>query len=376
MAKVRRYDSGTLAKPVKEANGWLRVDAYLTRTGVFAYQNADGTRRLEYRPPDEVFRPDSMSSFTALPFTNDHPPEVLDATNTKKYQAGHLIGAPVQDGDKMRASILVTDADTIAAMEAGKNQISNGYFCDLEETPGLAPDGQRYDAVQKNIVGNHVALVDFGRAGSDVRARMDAADAVMVPSENDSPITAVSAQPAQGARTMKLKIDGIEFDVADAAGQAFEKQLAALNVKADAAKADADKAAARADALAKELETVKAELTAAPEKVRAEITARAQLEASVRKVCGASTKVDGVDAKELRKLIAGTAAPEGVTLDDKSDAYLDALVDLALKKADEKSEVEQVVASTKQVEHQPAKPKDLYEAATDVFKRASEQARK
>jgi hypothetical protein len=45
---------------------------------------------------------------------------VLDASNTKKFQVGHLDGAPVQDGERMRARILVTDAATIADMERGK----------------------------------------------------------------------------------------------------------------------------------------------------------------------------------------------------------------------------------------------------------------
>lgn len=43
-----------------------------------------------------------------------------------------------------------------------------GYFCDYELTPGTF-NGIHYDAVQRNIRGNHIALVEEGRMGSDVR---------------------------------------------------------------------------------------------------------------------------------------------------------------------------------------------------------------
>lgn len=359
----------------------MRVDAFLARTGVQAYRKPDGSTRLEYRPPDEVFKADSLRSFEAVPFTNDHPPEPLDATNTKRYQVGHLVGAPKQDGDRMRASILVTDADTVALMEGGKLEISNGYFCDLEESPGVSPDGQRYDCVQRGIVGNHVALVDQGRAGPSVRARMDAADAEMVPSHTE-PIPQASAPEI---RTVKIKFDVVEVEVADALAPAVEKHLASLAAKADAAKAEAEKAAAkadaeaaRADALKVDLEAAKKQVAEAPAKVRAELTARVALEQSVRKVCGAETKTDGVDDKGLRKLIAATQAPVDVKLDEKSDAYLEALCDLAVKKADEASSVADVVASTLPIDAQKTpdnKPKTVEEVAAEMFRRGSTVAK-
>jgi hypothetical protein len=35
-------------------------------------------------------------------------------------------------------------------------------------TPGVSPQGEKYDGVMRDIVGNHVALVKEGRAGADV----------------------------------------------------------------------------------------------------------------------------------------------------------------------------------------------------------------
>lgn len=175
MARVHRVDHlGSLAAPIRRADGTMIAEARMTRTGVFTYRKADGTTRREYRSPDEVFRPDSLASFRGVPVTNKHPPEMITAQNARKYTVGAVLDTPRRDGDYAVATIAVHDAATIAAMDAGKNQVSNGYDVDLIEEPGTSPDGERYDARQTNIVGNHFAIgLDNARAGSDAIVRMD-----------------------------------------------------------------------------------------------------------------------------------------------------------------------------------------------------------
>ena len=177
---VFRGDLGFLNKPKKLDNGFLQADAFFTRVGVFEYRNRDGTVRRELRLPDEVFKPDSMSTFEMTPVTLGHPPHPVTAKNAKKYGVGHSGQDVRRDGDKMRGSIMVTDDDAIKAMKRGTRQISNGYFCDLEVKAGITQgiegveDGLAYDCIQRNIKGNHIAIVDHGRAGSGVEARVDA----------------------------------------------------------------------------------------------------------------------------------------------------------------------------------------------------------
>jgi hypothetical protein len=170
-----RYDLGNLQSPTEMPNGWLRVDGYLTRAGVFEYVNHDGSKRLELRPDDEVFRADSLSSFAMVPVTDDHPDVVLDSSNTAKYQKGSVSEAIRRDGDALAASMLITDGVLAGKMRAGKCGLSCGYEVDLEKTSGTHPVYGRYDAVQRNIRGNHVAVVSAGRAGPVARVRMDAA---------------------------------------------------------------------------------------------------------------------------------------------------------------------------------------------------------
>lgn len=174
--RVFRTDlaSSELRKPVELPNGWLRVDAFIARTGILEYVEPDGTVRREYRPPEEAFAPATLASFASVPLTLQHPPEgSLTPENTRQHQVG-TVEQPARDRDKVRASILVTDAEAIDEIRSGTVQLSCGYVCELEFTPGVV-NGERYDAVQRAVVGNHVALVEAGRAGPEISLRADAA---------------------------------------------------------------------------------------------------------------------------------------------------------------------------------------------------------
>ena len=63
------------------------------------------------------------------------------------------------DDTFLKTSVTITDADTIEKIEAGKTEVSAGYEAELEETPGVF-DGEPYDCIQRNIIYNHVSLVD------------------------------------------------------------------------------------------------------------------------------------------------------------------------------------------------------------------------
>jgi hypothetical protein len=104
-----------------------------------------------------------------------------DGRQRGQVPRGHGRRAGAADGEFVATTIVVENADAIRAVEQGKRELSCGYECELEEKPGVTADGQRYDAIQRNIRGNHVALVTKGRAGPDVRLRMDANDAEQVP---------------------------------------------------------------------------------------------------------------------------------------------------------------------------------------------------
>lgn len=229
MSAVRRYDRSTqpLGKAVRMDNGWLRAPAFVARTGIQEYRDAAGNVTRELRPPEEVFHADTLASGEQVPVTYLHPPMHLDASNAAQYAKGNakdFLKAPAPNDDKVAATLLVHDGATVEKVDAGVVQVSVGYEVELDRTPGTWR-GQHYDAVQRKIRINHVAIVPEGRAGPDVRLRLDSGDAIAV-------------TPGEG--TMKIKIDGKEYEVDAAVAAAIE----AAGKKVDASKLDAEKARA------------------------------------------------------------------------------------------------------------------------------------
>jgi hypothetical protein len=248
---VNRFDKGELTQVEKLDNGYLRCPARITRVGVFDYRLTDGSIRRELRLPEEVFSNDALSSFEDMALTNNHPPVPLNSKNTAKYHVGHVRDVR-QDGETfVGAKVMIMNHDAIEAASGGKRELSCGYRCDLEMKSGVTDgipgvdDGLHYDAIQRNIRGNHLAIVDKGRAGNEASLRLDGTDAVMV----DEP-------SKRKVEPMLIKVDGVEVEIPDVTGaQTVQKMVDR-----------ADDLAEKNAALTKELATEKARADSAEEK--------------------------------------------------------------------------------------------------------------
>ena len=114
-----------------------------------------------HRSPEEVFSEAALASFEGKPVTNDHPPGLIGPDDVGIYEKGHVQnvrrGAGEWEGYVI-ADLHIHDQELIDAVKNGKREISCGYnfICEPEA------DGT-YS--QKNIRGNHVAVVERGRAG-------------------------------------------------------------------------------------------------------------------------------------------------------------------------------------------------------------------
>jgi hypothetical protein len=184
-----RFDRSNLpASFLETPEGYVRVRGTFSRSGCQTYTNPDGSKRVEYRPPEEVSRPDSLLSMGGLPVTLEHPPQLLTPDTVRQHTRGHS-GTQVEFTDGfVHGTVTLTDREAIEAVKRRDAvELSVGYRCEYDPTPGTAPDGTRYDGVQRNISGNHLAVTRKARAGSEVCLHFDSADA------DDPPIVAVSA---------------------------------------------------------------------------------------------------------------------------------------------------------------------------------------
>lgn len=266
----------------EDENGYLVGRAVVTCVGVFPYLNADGSIFNELRLPEDVFAESALNSLRLVPITNDHPSELVTADNVKKYQVG-TTGEDVcradilgeceflykTDGTQVTISMKIFDKETIEAIKAGKRALSCGYTCELEETRGVW-GGVAYDAIQRNITYNHVAVVDRGRAGDTAVMKLDNA---LVPTYFEADSTA--EPPEVGAKTDKgndnkeamhmanLILDSVTYEVDEKVEAAYKAVVA----ERDSVKGQLDMANTKIETLQKDMEgMIKADVL--PQKVR------------------------------------------------------------------------------------------------------------
>ena len=300
---VSRYDFAPITGSETTDEGYLRVWCRAARTGTQLYRRADGSQVREYRPPEEVSNPDSLTTFGMKPATWGHPPVLLDAANTKQYQVGYS-GSQVRYNDGfVEVALVITDQDAIEKIKRkDATEVSAGYKVDFDPTPGLTPEGEEYAGVQRNIRVNHIAIVPRGRAGPEVRLlmdRMDAADAISIDPDliRDSesalqPCT--TASPAMAS----IKLDGLEIDLpaeAATAVQSFardmERQLKSVITERDELSKKLDAQQEEIDALAYDKEAAEGRADALEERVT-------ELESSSSRI----------DTAELDQLVAARLA--------------------------------------------------------------------
>lgn len=173
----------TLDKKEIDQNGfWYLYDNPITKVGVFQYLGRQISPDLEpdkiyqvLRPQEELTKPETLESFKLKPLINEH--EMLGSDNgftpPEKKGIHGTLGENVKF-DKSKGLItnnLIVYSDTLKkAIEDGKKELSLGYKCRYELTSGEY-QGTHYDAIQRDIYLNHIALVDEGRMGHEVRVQ-------------------------------------------------------------------------------------------------------------------------------------------------------------------------------------------------------------
>lgn len=127
-----------------------------------------------YRSPDEVFDKATIASFEGKPFTDDHPPELVTPENISMYGKGHIQNVRKGTGEyqnMLLADVMCTDANTAESILNNlKREVSCGYNYVMKKgSKGFE---------QTQIRGNHLALVENGRAGQKAAIQDSLPDAI------------------------------------------------------------------------------------------------------------------------------------------------------------------------------------------------------
>jgi hypothetical protein len=324
-------DAAPIAGVRLTRDGYAVAEVRAARIGIQQYDGREVGRPdlgvvNVYRPPESVFAADSLASYGFKPVTINHPAEGVTADSWKDLAVGIVGGDVVRDGGFVKVPLALMDATAIKAVQDGTREISMGYVCDLEFVDGVTPQGEPYQAIQKDIRINHLALVPKGRAGPECRV-----------GDQGAPDATIDRAPIhKGDRHMALKtitVDGLPVETTDA-GEAAINKLKGLLATSDAAlKAANEKATETIAAKDAELAKKDAEI----DDLKTKVIDGAALDALVAERASVVAKAKALDAKvvtdgktnaEIKRAVLGDAAK------GKSEAYVDAAFDL--RTADQK----------------------------------------
>ncbi|MEJ7933501.1 DUF2213 domain-containing protein [Sphingobium sp. AN558] len=312
-------DALTLDAPRRTSDGYMAVRAKVARTGVYEYsgrevdpENKHGLRDTAVvhvlRDAATVFDPKAARSFIGKPVTDDHPKAAVTSQNWRDHARGTVMGAKWEEGGYLAFDLLLTDAEAIRKVDAGKRELSNGYSAELEFGDFQAADGTRCQARQTSISGNHVALVDRGRAGSECAIKDGFALCDSLPSNLIDAFT-------QEKPVKTMLIDGLTVDVsnADTAMATIQTLIAArdgFSAKLTTAEAQAVTDAASIVAKDAEIAKLTADLAAAKptlQQLRDAGKAFAVIEGKAKAVGVAVT--DAMDEASIMKAVVDKQMP-------------------------------------------------------------------
>lgn len=338
---VVRFDLSDNKKTRLRTDGVGRklLSGNLTRTGVLTYKLSDGTTRRELRHPHEVFDTDSLDSMLGAPVTALHPANPVNVSALKSVQKG-VVRKVKRDGNFVNGECAIDDDALVSAIERGDmHDVSPGYTCKLEHTAGVY-EGERYDAIQREIRYNHLAVgpKNWGRSGPSVALRVDAqdetqtdfgvqmederkdADAEIVETPEAKPEAVSEAETAEAEAAPEAKAPEAK---AEEPAEASNGDSLDVVSELEKTRAERDALKERVDSLTKELADAKAV------DVSPLVAARIQLERKAIKIAP-EVKLDGLTDREVMLAALSTSGDYSA----KSDAYVEARFDLALESAD------------------------------------------
>lgn len=323
---TQRFDSVPIREPVVDKQtGFLYVRRVpIAQVMVQPYMKADGSIDMEAKKPEELLSDFTVKSANAKPVTDNHPGELVTKDNSNKYMKGFTGSNAHIEGNTLYNDIAITDADLIKEItEHGKRELSIGFQTEVVPEKGEL-NGVKYDSVQKNIQINHVAVVQKGRAGHNVRLLGDSAEAVIEEGEN--------------METTQVRLDGVNVTVASqdadritkldadvsANGKKIEElneQIKKLTEERDQLKGKAKGAQDKADSAEKRLADYKKEFNG--DALDKRVEEKMKLIESARPYVGDSYDFNGKDERTIKVDAIKAVRGDSVDLDDKNDGYID-----------------------------------------------------
>ncbi|AHK11679.1 hypothetical protein S141_33 [Shewanella sp. phage 1/41] len=171
-------------KYTEDENGYITIpNNPISKSGVFQYLGSSISPELDpetvynvWRPEEELNNPDTIESFRLTPWIPEHIMLGTGFTPAEVVGVQGVTGETVEfNNGTLYSKLKLFGEDLKKLIRAGLKELSCGFRCAWEIKSGMTPTGERYDVIQRQIRGNHLASVEQARMGSDVRVAMDKA---------------------------------------------------------------------------------------------------------------------------------------------------------------------------------------------------------
>lgn len=159
-----------------DVNGfWLYPNNPISKVGVFEYLGTEiGATEPNkiyrvYRPEEELSKQETIDSFELMPLLDDHTFLGNEGESPERVGVQGAISNIHYEAPYLKADIIIYSDYLKKQIQSGKAELSPSYRCQYVFESGTTPEGERYDVIQTCLTGNHLALVERGRTGPDVR---------------------------------------------------------------------------------------------------------------------------------------------------------------------------------------------------------------
>lgn len=345
MPSVQRYDSVPIRDyHFDDQTGFLYVYRVpIAGAMVQKYVKSDGSEEMEAKLPEEILSDSTVSSANSKPVTDGHH-GLVTKDNSHDLMKGFTASNGHVEGNMLYNDITITDPNLISQIKNGsKRELSIGFETQMDPTSGTY-NGAKYDAVQRNIRINHVAVVPKGRAGHEVRLIGDSAEAVeqVEPSEEKGNQMETRVVRADGQNITVAADDVEKITKLDADNSAKAKQIADLDAQikklqaekaqlqgdADASAKKADEAQAKADSLEADNKKLQKEF----DKYKADgVDKKLELIDKVKSFVGDEYDYHGKSDRDMKIDAVKAIKGDSVDFTDKSDTYVQAAFDMLEK---------------------------------------------
>jgi len=337
---VMRMDFGAsrISNAKTTPQGFLRCPARLTRVGVLEYRTSTGNIIRELRPPEEVFRGDSLETLRGAPLISDKH-EMVNPSNVKERQIGIVSDSVKHDETFVNSDITVQRQDAIERVNSGDlKELSPGYICNIERKSGTW-NGQQYDQIQRNIRYNHVMITrpGHGRSGSEVALRGD--DAYSIIEETKPTEKKPVAKEKTKMEELVIRLDGkdVSIQVPKGLGAFVKEHFEKIEQERNDAKSELLKVSGKLEAVEKQLSEDKERFDSAtsPEMLDKLVAERTSVLAKAAKIAPKSDFA-GQSLDEVRRTAIATKGYDRETYDSKDALLIEGIFEGISVEADKK----------------------------------------